>query len=33
MDGTGFEPAKHNASDLKSDPFDHSGNHPIYSLF
>ena len=25
---TGFEPAKHNASDLESDPFDRSGTLP-----
>lgn len=27
MHGTGFEPAKHDAVDLKSTPFDRSGTH------
>ena len=31
MDGGGFEPPKHNAADLQSVPFGHSGIHP-YSI-
>ena len=27
MHGVGFEPTKRYAADLKSTPFDHSGNH------
>jgi hypothetical protein len=29
----GFEPTKHNISDLKSDPFDRSGTQPVYTCW
>ncbi len=30
VDGEGFEPSKAEPSDLQSDPFDHSGTHPLF---
>ena len=30
MHEVGFEPTKHYASELKSDPFDRSGTHAVY---
>ena len=32
MGGAGFEPAKAMPSDLQSDPFDRSGNPPLFLL-
>ena len=33
MVAVGFEPTKHEAVDLKSTPFDHSGTLPSYFIY